>query len=493
MEQIYLKIKKLIIEVSKRYNIKIVKSCIYQESDKKFFKTLKNKKISNVQKDTKINEEKEDKIIDSQQNISEKDENEKNIKLNSKKNIIQNKGIGQKPILCQVLTFSQEKIKNGKDSSEDETILDNGSSKVSIKLRQTENEDKQNKQLLISKTIELEQNNIKFTNSIIHNNSFKIICEKESFKEKEKNNANNNAIDKHNIGIQRQSFHIQSRTLTLGKDSKGSLKVNKSFKVNDSDNSKYININEEDSINSISIKNKNHFNSSFSKKEKVLYSFFINLSSTKENSLLFPSSYENINRISNNMYINNFNLQKKIKDIIMFELNNKESNKLITKKSYKNQNLHLTTNIPNILINSNKDNIKAEFIGSLIEKPKLKHCNSTKKLSSQYKTTIKNEFSSIKSEKSLSPVKNGYRFSVYALRNNSKFRVGGGDSPNKVKRKISKSKLVKVKKKLSVITRNIKSTNNAINNPNEFYMNFFNDIIRKKSIVIENEVDKDKN
>ena len=343
---------------------------------------------------------------------------------------------------------------------------------------------------MISKTVE--QRNIKFTNSIVHNNSFRIICEKESFQEKEKNNnTNNNEIDKLNISIQRYSFHIQRRTLTIGKDSCNSLKVNKSFKVNDSDNSKNININE-DSNNSVSVQNKKHLNSSFSKKEKVLYSFFINLSSTKENSLLFSSSYENINSISNNMYINDFNLQKKIKNIIIFELNNKESDKSITKKSSNNQYLYLTTSIPNIHINSNKNNIKPEFIGSLIEKPRIKHSNSTKKLVIKSKT-IKNEFSCLKSNKSLSAVKNGNRFSVFALRNNSKFRVGGIDSPNKVKRKISKSKLVKVKRKLSVITRNIQNTNKAINNPNEFYMNFFNDIIQKKTFGITNEIDKEKN
>jgi len=184
--------------------------------------------------------------------------------------------------------------------------------------------------------------------------------------------------------------------------------------------------------------------------------------------------------------------KKKIKNIIIFKINNKESDKSITKKSSNNQYLHFTTSIPNIHINSNKNNIKPEFIGSLIEKPRIKHSNSTKKLVIKSKT-IKNEFSSLKSNKSLSAVKNGNRFSVFALRNNSKFRVGGIDSPNKVKRKISKSKLVKVKKKLSVITRNIQNTNKAINNPKEFYMNFFNDIIQKKTFGITNEIDKEKN
>ena len=108
MEQIYLKIKKLIIEISKRYNIKIVKSCIYHNSDKKLLKSLKSKKmklLSDVKTDTKINEEKKNKKIDSQQDISEKDENEINIKMNSNKNIIQNKENGQKTNFISSIDF----------------------------------------------------------------------------------------------------------------------------------------------------------------------------------------------------------------------------------------------------------------------------------------------------------------------------------------------------------------------------------------------------
>ena len=33
-------------------------------------------------------------------------------------------------------------------------------------------------------------------------------------------------------------------------------------------------------------------------------------------------------------------------------------------------------------------------------------------------------------------------------------------------------------RKLNTISKNIENANNAINNPNEFYMNFFNNIIQ---------------
>ena len=44
-----------------------------------------------------------------------------------------------------------------------------------------------------------------------------------------------------------------------------------------------------------------------------------------------------------------------------------------------------------------------------------------------------------------------------------------------------------------MITKNIESTNNAINNPNEFYTNFFNKILNKqKSFDVINMVDDSK-
>lgn len=54
-------------------------------------------------------------------------------------------------------------------------------------------------------------------------------------------------------------------------------------------------------------------------KEKIYYNSFINLSSTKENSFLINSSYENINKFSNNKYINDITLRKKTKQFIINE------------------------------------------------------------------------------------------------------------------------------------------------------------------------------
>ena len=47
-------------------------------------------------------------------------------------------------------------------------------------------------------------------------------------------------------------------------------------------------------------------------------------------------------------------------------------------------------------------------------------------------------------------------------------------------------------KNLNTITKNIKNANNAINNPNEFYMNFFSNIIQKDIDKTDEDIKKNK-
>ena len=61
------------------------------------------------------------------------------------------------------------------------------------------------------------------------------------------------------------------------------------------------------------------------------------------------------------------------------------------------------------------------------------------------------------------------------------------DCANKVKKKIQNKKNQIVNKELNTISKNMKITNNAINNPNEFYVNFFNNIIQNSGYCTQDE------
>ena len=62
---------------------------------------------------------------------------------------------------------------------------------------------------------------------------------------------------------------------------------------------------------------------------------------------------------------------------------------------------------------------------------------------------------------------------------------------NKLKKKLVRKKTLKLNKKLNAISKNIRNMSNSINNPNEFYMNFFNSIIQKKNrSTLEEEKDE---
>ena len=52
--------------------------------------------------------------------------------------------------------------------------------------------------------------------------------------------------------------------------------------------------------------------------------------------------------------------------------------------------------------------------------------------------------------------------------------------------------MIQVYKKLDTISKNIENTNNAINNPNKFYMNFFNNIIKNENDIVKAESKKEK-
>ena len=218
-----------------------------------------------------------------------------------------------------------------------------------------------------------------------------------------------------------------------------------------------------------------------SRNDKIYPNKFINLNSTKENSLQFNSSYENINKMSNNKYINNNVLQNKIKQIIKEEcannLRKKSSVKSIVTKNCLSPTL--SPKLKNTRYNSIKINLVADIRENInkCETPILKSCRSLKNIKSLDKKTEHSK----KSNSILLESKNN----IFSRFKKSENRITNICSPTRIRRKITK-KRTNFDVQLNTISKNIKNANNAINNPNEFYLNLFNNIIKKES-KIENE------
>ena len=111
------------------------------------------------------------------------------------------------------------------------------------------------------------------------------------------------------------------------------------------------------------------------------------------------------------------------------------------------------------------------------ERKKIKSSNSIRKYNS------KKFYKDLKSE-------NPPRISANIFDNNnnlfsflkkpSLYRINNICSPTRIKRKTTKKKSM-VAQKLNEISKNIENANNAINNPYEFYLNLFTNLIRKKT------------
>ena len=476
MEQIYLKIKDIVEDLSIRYNIKAGKRMynraknnllLFNNQNKKKVTFIeKNKKESKIETEIK-NENKnksENKKEASKEEIKDKNEKEKEKKENSEINK------NEKKSKLKELYFSDDDdltFKNSSNSNNKISKLNINISKIKS-YNKTSNKSSKN---FISGVIEPKNNksmpnniinknnNTNIIRSIVRTNSFKILKSNNEIKNYKISEINKNF--NFEISVQKSSFVIEGKSLTINKDSKGSLKVN------ESNDTVYLN-------ESLDLKNQ------LAKNENIIYNAFINLSSEKENSLQLNSAYENINTISNNKYIDNIMLQNKIKQILIRECIKGFSSQ---KKNKFPVLCHSPTHSQGIKFHNEKLKSIKRNLGMKINEEEVKNISSFKKLLTKKTNTIdKTENNIYKRKDSIGSLSNNKiinklsRFNSY--RKNLKFRYSGIYSPGKIKRKITKKKLVKVNRKLNTISKNIENANNAINNPNEFYMNFFNNIIQ---------------
>ena len=461
MEQINQKIKKILIDLSNRNNVKIdkylnkdniinnfnkyntnfkrTKSVIFtidqkNKSKKRDSHNIKTPKSSNQKIDNKENEN----------NFSEKLKLFENNKLkptksiNSEENNKKNQGL--------FIHFNHN--------------LDKSKSHNAITFKGEDENDNQNS---LNKT---KSNNL--SSIIVKTNSFKIIDENE-VKPKKKNN---NFLE---LSFRRDSNGLQGNGLSLTKR----RNTQKSNQVNELGYSRSINASFNSINNGITFKRKSL---TPSKDENLLYNAFINLNLTKENSFQFKACYENINTISSNKYVNNKAFQQKVKQFVMKEsmddnllglntLSQNMSQSIIISPSQNNEFQRLNT------IKYDEEN-KSFKLGLLKLKQPIRKIRT--KRSKNENKDFSHRSKSLTSNDDISKKLN--------LMNGIKRDATIVGSTNKIKRKLTKKKLLKVNKKLVTIRQNIQNTNNAINNPMEFYMNFFNDIIKKESPdIINNE------
>ena len=239
--------------------------------------------------------------------------------------------------------------------------------------------------------------------------------------------------------------------------------------------------------------NSNDLNNSIDKKlsiktnkEKIYYNAFFNLSSTKENSFLINSSYENINKFSNNKYINDFTLRKKTKQFIINEC--RKGDLFPIKKELKKYSESIP-NFPKIKINYEKKNIpntnsNDNLLNENIFNKSMINTNNYENVIRKTKNSDLSIYKNNNNEKS-SPTSNfpkkiNKRSSIKLFR---KCRMSQIYSP-KIKRR-PKKKTSLIDQKLSAMNKNILNANEAINRPDEFYMNLFTNILRKDSFMLD--------
>ena len=454
MEQIYQKIKRVIIDFSIRYNIKIQQNLNESNISGKLIKDNRQKKVK-FSIDIKKNK-----------NIKEKNKNEEN--QNNNENI-DNESINADEKISKSLKVYKD-INSNKNTQQ--LITDRQGRKNKEKGSNNSLNFKKIQEIINDKDLDENLKKSKTKNvstiSVVQTNSFII------FHDSEKKNKTNLIGDNNKkISIQKNSFNIQGRSLTIKNDSKDSIKVNESI------NSKSLN----DLNNSVRIKNTFNKTSLLQKKEDIYYNTFIGLNLVNEKTLQLNSCYDNIHKLSNYRYIDDIILQYKVKQFIIKECiedSQAQENNIIP-------NLAKSQKMPK---NKNNDfkqynTIKNDEDPKLFRLESFKYSRSLRKFLTKKTKGDKNE----KTKRSISLSSNeNNNNNIYnkkisrfnSIRNNGRDRFNVNSS-NKIKRKYTKKKLIKVNQKLVAIRKNIQNTNNAINNPMKFYMNFFHDIIKNKS------------
>ena len=467
MEQIKLKIKRELFYVSRKYG---------QTKERKILKNSKslqkylniNFKLKNTQTKSKKNKDKNKKNKPSNSKQKEKKRSREKNKISNNENESNN---NIKEIESQKNNSTKEEIRNNE--------VNNSNNEEGI------NQKMPNKY----PTIQIIDNSHESNQE--NKNSDNIICDKDNSNKLE--NEKDEKKDTDTKATKNNNENIDSNTSNKNNnDGKIEIKCNA---INNKFRNRLSVVNfhvDKQSINNSNISNypsiytkptKNFKISCINEAEKILFNSFTNLTTTNEKSFQLNSSYENLNEITNNKYINDNILQSKTKQFLYNECS-------ITNPDFEAKNNLLLT----------KDPLNGQIIISKNTLGRTKDFN----LEGDKRSVNSDDLTKIKSNRSHKN-SNGSKDSTLAKNKKDKnierartkrhnsFKSNGriikaniNDTPNLGKIKSPKKRReIGVNLKLDIISKNITGASKNINNPEQFYMDFFNDLINKKTNLIK--------
>ena len=492
LEQIKKRIKKELYLVSKRYGKTQVENMLRKtRTIKRYinFVNCENTKDKNKNQEKNENKEKnknEENSENTEENKSKK--NSENTEESEKKDNNENKISEKEEDKNNEECSSKEKEDKSYKKSNNKSDIKNEKNSEKNKPKPLSNKSVNKMKIAIKTPDLIDKKSIKSKSNekeLIINSLETSDAVKSKIKENDKTKPNELIINIFSSNINKSQKN-SNKFLKIRNNIKDNFKKSNftsKLKIDDKSNR-----GENDNYSYLEYDNKSRISNIKREKEEFVFNSFSNLSKVNEKSFHIKSLYENLNKISNNKYGSSSELQMKIRDILINEHSLIHSFSKINyfsrghkRKSqlYANKILSKFSTVKDIKNFFDQEEKKSN---NSIDESKLKSFrnnnnnddNRSKVASFQ---TSKKEFDTENLSLRKFDSCNKYQNNRLSMKNESM-------SPKRVRRKLTKKKLVEnldMSKKLNIISQNIQGANKNINNPEEFYMDFFNDIIKKKT------------
>jgi len=502
MEQIKFKIKKKLISFAKKYGSEAEKNVLKNSKSLQRFMTINTMQNNCNDSQNEFDNSKSKKIKKKGKKKNRKKKCRK-VKFIDKENEYKNENkIEEKEEKNEDTSYISNNKNNDNVSNNNEINADNNNDNNNYNSKDSNNGNNNNKDENINNGIEIIKSNKNSPTDLIFDFS-----KNPSSKSKETNlsKAKEKGDYIKSFNFKCSSYNsINSNTPTKKKsydkseDNKKSSK--KKIMKHISIPLDFRNIKEQDSIKANGSINllKQSLKFNLTQSEKFFFPSFSNLITTKEKSFQLISSYENLNKITKNHYIKNNYLQNKTKQFLIKECssigNETPKSYSLMKKNPLNGHIKLSKEIK-------ITNLKSYFNGeqkiktvNSFDISNVKSTSNIVKIHENLESPVqRNQFDSQVNKKRFEfcKMKRHESSKIFQKRQSltNTFEPLFKNKP-KVNRKRRKSEYLNVNKKLDLITKNIKGANKNINNPEEFYMDFFNHLIKRDSQSPESKKNK---